>query len=410
MTTTQKIALRLSEVRSRLNEIAGLEGDSLTDEIRSESEKLQGEYSGLETRHRAAIIADGAPIETRSNDTGEGREMRELVSRAGISGIFDAAMTGKVTAGAEAELQKELKLDGNAVPLVLLRRHDDGEGVEHRTTGVTPVPAAGSIGASQSEIIPAVFPEGAVAFLGIPQPTVGVGERVYTVLTTSAAPGTPAKGADQGHSAAAFTAAVLSPGRIQASLFFAREDRARLAGLNEALRSNLSEALGDELDQQVLTGATTGLLTGTVLANNAASAADTFATYRSRFAFGLVDGKYAMTTGDLRLLVGSATYSHAASVYRGNSSDLDALASLMAATGGVRVSANVTAVSGDKQNVVIRRGGRQDAVVAIWEGVSLITDEVTQAKAGEIIVTAVMLYAFKVLRADGFRKVESQHA
>ena len=27
MTTTQKIALRLSEVRSRLNEIAGLEGD-----------------------------------------------------------------------------------------------------------------------------------------------------------------------------------------------------------------------------------------------------------------------------------------------------------------------------------------------------------------------------------------------
>ena len=409
MTTTQKIALRLSEVRTRLNEVSGLEGDDFTPEIRSESEKLEREYSGLETRHRAAIIADGAPIETRSNDTGEGREMRELVSRAGISGIFDAAMTGKVTAGAEAELQKELKLEGNAVPLVLLRRHDDGEGVEHRTTGVTPVPAAGSIGASQSEIIPAVFPEGAVAFLGIPQPTVPVGERVYTVLSTSAAPGTPAKGAEQGHSAAAFTAAVLSPSRVQGSLFFAREDRARLAGLDESLRSNLSESLGDELDQQVLTG-TNGLLTGTVLANNAASAADTFATYRSRFAFGLVDGKYAMTTGDLRLLVGSKTYSHAASVYRGNNSDLDALASLMAATGGVRVSANVTAVSGDKQNVVIRRGGRQDAVVAIWEGVSLITDEVTQAKAGEIIVTAVMLYAFKVLRADGFSKVESQHA
>ena len=117
-----------------------------------------------------------------------------------------------------------------------------------------------------------------------------------------------------------------------------------------------------------------------------------------------------MTAGDLRLLVGSASYAHMASAYRGNNSDLDALASLMTATGGVRVSANMAAVSGDKQNVVIRRGGRQDAVVAIWEGVSLITDEVTQAKAGEIIVTAVMLYAFKVLRADGFSKVESQHA
>ena len=187
----------------------------LTDEIRSESEKLQGEYSGLETRHRAAIVAE--PVETRSNDTGEGREMRELVSKATISGIFDAALSGKRTAGAEAELQKELKLEGNAVPLVLLRRHDDGAGVEMRTTGVTPVPAAGSIGATQSEIIPAVFPEAASAFLGIPMPTVPVGERVYTVLSTSAAPGTPAKGAEQAHSAAAFTASVLSPARIQAS-------------------------------------------------------------------------------------------------------------------------------------------------------------------------------------------------
>ena len=408
MTTTQKIALRLSEVRTRLNEVSGLEGDDFTPEIRAESEKLQGEYKDLETRHRAAIVSEGEPVETRSNDTGEGREMRELISKAAISGIFDAALSGAQATGAEAELQKELKLDGNSVPLALLRRHDGGE-VELRTTGVTPVPAAGSIGATQSEIIPAVFPEGAVAFLGIPQPTVPVGERVYTVLSTSAAPGTPAKGAEQGHSAAAFTAAVLSPSRVQGSLFFAREDRARLAGLDESLRSNLSESLGDELDQQVLTG-TNGLLTGTNLANNTASAADTFATYRSRFAFGLVDGKYAMTTGDLRLLVGSATYSHAASVYRGNSSDLDALASLMAATGGVRVSANVTAVSGDKQNVVIRRGGRQDAVTAIWEGVSLITDEVTQAKAGEIVITAVMLFAFKVLRADGFSKVQSQHA
>ena len=408
MTTTQKIALRLSEVRTRLNEVSGLEGDDFTPEIRSESEKLTKEYGDLETRHRAAIVSEGEPVETRQADTGEGREMRELVSKAAISGIFDAALSGAQATGAEAELQTELKLGGNSVPLALLRRHDDGD-VELRTTGVTPVPAAGSIGASQSEIIPAVFPEGAVAFLGIPQPTVPVGERVYTVLSTSAAPGTPAKGVDQAHSAAAFTAAVLSPGRIQASLFFAREDRARLAGLDEALRSNLSAALGDELDQQVLTG-TNGLLTGTVLANNAASAADTFATYRSRFAFSLVDGERAMTAGELRLLVGSDTYAHMASVYRGNNSDLDALASLMAATGGVRVSANVTAVSGDKQDVVVRRGGLQDAVTAIWEGVELVTDNVTQAKAGEIVVTAVMLFSFKVLRASGFSKIQAQHA
>ena len=339
----------------------------------------------------------------KSPETSETRSYSELVSKADLGGIFQAAMSGQLPAGAERELQEELKLDGNSVPLALLRRHDEAE-LETRTTGVTPVPATGSIGMSQSEIIPAVFPQSATAYLGIPQPTVPVGERVYTVLTTSAAPGTPAKGAEQAHSAAAFTGYVLSPARIQGSVFFAREDRARLTGLNEALRSNLGDTLADELDQQVLTG-TDGLLTGTNLANNNASAIDTFATYRSRFAYSRVDGKFASTAGELRLLVGSATYAHAASVYRGNNSDLDALASLMSATGGVRVSANMTAVSGNKQNVIVRRGGRQDAVTPIWEGISLITDEVTQAQAGEIVVTAVMLYATKILRADGFSKV-----
>ena len=44
MTNAQRITLRLSEVRSRLNEIAGLEGDAFTPEIRGESEKLTNEY------------------------------------------------------------------------------------------------------------------------------------------------------------------------------------------------------------------------------------------------------------------------------------------------------------------------------------------------------------------------------
>ena len=405
MLQSQKLALRASEIRARLNSLGG---EELTDETRSELDTLTVEYRDVESKIRAALVSEDVPAETPPENA-ETRETREVLGRANISGIFEAALSGKQPDGAEAEIQKELNLDGNAVPLSLLRRHEGGEGLERRTTGVTPVPASGSIGASQSEIIAAVFPEAASAFLGIPQPTVGVGERVYTVLSTSAAPGTPAKGADQAHSAAAFTASVLSPARIQGSVFFAREDRARLTGLNEALRSNLSDTLGDELDQQVLTG-TNGLLTGTNLANDNASTIDTFATYRSRFAYSQVDGKYAMTAGELRLLVGSATFSHAASVYRGNNSDLDALASLMTATGGVRVSANMTAVSGDKQNVVIRRGDRQDAVTPIWEGISLITDEVTMAKAGEIVITAVMLYAFKILRADGFKKVQSQHA
>ena len=41
MTNAQKLEVRASEIRQRLNEISGLEGDKLTDEIRSESDTLQ---------------------------------------------------------------------------------------------------------------------------------------------------------------------------------------------------------------------------------------------------------------------------------------------------------------------------------------------------------------------------------
>ena len=53
---------------------------------------------------------------------------------------------------------------------------------------------------------------------------------------------------------------------------------------------------------------------------------------------------------------------------------------------------------------------RQDYAVGIWSAITLIVDEVTQAKAGEIVLTAVMLHAKSLLRAGGFAKVEAQHA
>ena len=44
MKDSQRHQLRASEIRGRLAEIAGLGDDALTDEIRSESDKLTTEY------------------------------------------------------------------------------------------------------------------------------------------------------------------------------------------------------------------------------------------------------------------------------------------------------------------------------------------------------------------------------
>ena len=63
-TPAQKVALRMSEVRQRLATIGAT--DDLTDEIRSELAGLRTEYTDLETRSQALILAgDG---ETRSQD------------------------------------------------------------------------------------------------------------------------------------------------------------------------------------------------------------------------------------------------------------------------------------------------------------------------------------------------------
>lgn len=395
MTTAQKLALRASEIRTRLAELADI--DELTDEQRSEIATLRTEYRDVETKAQAAIVSEAPPIETRHREDSEGREMRELIGRCNVGTIFDAALEKRsLDDGAEKELQKHHGLGENQIPLALLE-----------TRAVTPAPA--DVGQNQSEIIPYVFPQACAAFLAVDQPSVGVGESVFPVLTSELTVGTPAEGADQAETTGAFSADVLSPSRIQASFFYSREDRARFAGMDAALRQNLSDGLADGLDEQILAGAN-GLFTGTNLANHAASAVTNFATYISEFAYGRVDGRYAAMTSELRAVVGAGTYAHMGGVYRNNSVDRNVVDRLMEITGGVKVSAHVPAVNNEKQNAVIRRGQRRDMVAPIWEGVTIIPDEVTKAKSGEIVITAVMLHAVKILRTDGFYKQETQHA
>ena len=270
-------------------------------------------------------------------------------------------------------------------------------------------PGASDVGQNQQEIIPYVFPQSCAAFLGVDMPTVGVGEAVFPVLTSKLTVGTPAENGEQDETTGAFSADVLSPSRLQASFFYSREDRARFAGMDSALRENLSMGLSDGLDKQIIQG-TNGLLTGTILANHNVSAETTYALYRSQFAFGRVDGRFASMTGDIRVVMGADAYAHCAAQYRGNNDNQDSLMSLTAALGGVKVSAHVPDEVSNKQNQLIRLGMRRDMVAPLWENIALIPDEVTKAKSGQIVITAVMLHAVKLLRADGFFKQQTQHA
>ena len=393
MTDLQRIALRQSEIRTRLHDLGVV--DDQTDETRSEIGTLTTEMKDLEVRSQALIAAGEQPeLEPEGEQSDD--QLLALAAQANVGEIFDAALERRSLSGATRELQEELNLEHNRVPLMLLE-----------TRNVTPAPD--SVGAGQSEIIPGVFPDSCASYLGVDMPTVPVGEAVFPVLTTNATAHVPAENADADDTTGAFSADLLAPKRIQAAFFYSREDRARFAGMDAALRMNLSDALADKLDQQILNG-TEGLFNGTKLANHNQTAETTFANYVSQFGYGRVDGKYASTTGDLKIVCGSDTYAHMGGTYRHQNADDIAIARLMDITGGIKVSAHVPDTVSNKQNAVIRLGMRRDMVAPIWEGVTIVPDEITKAKSGEIVITAIMLHAVKILRSAGFYKQQSAHA
>ena len=407
MLKSQQLTIELSEKRQKINDLLAFETRSKEQD--AELDTVTQRAQAIEPELRAALTVEGtAEAAGLADNTPENRELRALANKASIGRIMQAAVEHRAVDGAEAEIQEHYKLDGNQIPLIMLR-------TERETRAVTPAP--GDVAQSQSMIIPGVFPMACAAFLGVDMPTVGVGDAVFPVLTTNAVPGVPAAGAipsgtgidSEGATTGAFSAEVLSPGRIQAAFFYNRTDRARFAGMDEALRMNLSDALSDKLDQQVLNGGE-GLFNGTNLDNNNVSAVTTYALYKSQLAYGRVDGTWASAVSDLRIVMGSGTYAHAATQYRGNNADQSALDELIQKTGGVKVSSHVPAVASNRQNAVIRLGMRRDMVAAVWEGVTLIPDEITKAAEGQIVITAVMLYAIKILRKGGFYKQQTQHA
>ena len=122
--------------------------------------------------------------------------------------------------------------------------------------------------------------------------------------------------------------------------------------MDAALRRNLGDALADKLDEEVIDD----LLTGSRLGNNNSSTEDDFDSYRKRFLYDRIDGTWATEASDIRVLMGAASYGHAAAAYRAAANADNGLGALRAESGGVRVTAHAPAVTGNKQNCLVRAG------------------------------------------------------
>ena len=324
MTESQKIELRRSKVRERLGEIGKLSGDVYTDEIRTEESALQDEYTGLEQRHRTAIIAEDKALDSAKGEAGEGdaetRERVELRSKARLTEFLLSAARGRLASGAEAELQAAAGVTGIPIELwdVPQPQPQQRAGTEQRA--VTPAP--GTVGINLDPIRPAVFANSIAPRLGIEMPRVMSGTFASGTITGSQSAAALAKSGAAVGAVGAITVQTASPKRVSARLELTLEDIAAVgqANFESILRQNLSMALADALDDQMINGTGTapnlaGLFQRLTDPTAAPTAVADFDAFVAAFAGG-VDGLWSNTVQDVAIVAGVETYRLSAQTFR----------------------------------------------------------------------------------------------
>ena len=395
MTNRQKLECRSLKLTRQINDLLGVEERS--EEQQTELEALTVDAQATSVDLEAAITATPEPVEMRLAD-GEDAELRALLHDAKAGKILAAVYARRNTDGREAELQQHYQVNANEVPHALL--------VEHRAQTEAPTNTA----TQQAQIIPPIYGQTGAAFLDIPMPSVDAGSATYPIISSRPSPETPAEGVTVTADipAQTFAAELLGPQAAQSQIEFSREDAARFPSMSDALGGVIVDAVGYELDRQMLRHTTEGLLTAGLTAPGNPAAESTYASYLSALN-SQVDGRYAGTAGDCRVLLGGTTYAHADSKFRTANSNVSALDALLSKAGGVRVHAEVPAVAAKRQDAVIAKAlGLMHAVLPVWSSVQLVTDEITKLQTRLIVLTAIQLFTFKVLRTDGFARVRFQ--
>ena len=412
MKKSVQLAVRASEIRSEIN---GLEPGDATLEKRRE---LLASLNTVESEYRAALTAeeaDNAGAPDANGLTADEREFRELTTKAELRHVFRAVMNGDPLAGAEKELQEHRGLTGHNIPWDMIGPRAVVPRTEDRVDAVSSAPADSHL--QQHPILGRVFARSATATLGVAMPMVATGEQNYPVVTTTDTAAILAKDAAEGDTAdAGITAHVIEPKRLQRSYLFRREDQAVLGGLEEALRADLSMAVADLLDAQVLAGdGTTGAQFGGFLATPANGGLTARADTPARVTFALaaaeaargIDGKYAGGLSECAVVIGDDTARDLASKFQNNDSEA-ALAYMARTTMKTMASANVPDVTSMFQEGIIARMGAAgaNAVCPTWDSMFMIRDEITGRKSGQIGLTIGMLAGFNILRAGGFDRLK----
>ncbi len=210
MLRSQEKQLRASEIRQRLNELAGK--DALTDEERADVDTLSAELTTVETQYRAAVQAEDTEArEQRAEGDGENAERRALMRDVRLGRYLQAAVESRAVDGRESELNASIGLGAAGVlPWAALDPGEIRANPEARADVATTGLPAADRQTMQDSILARVFARSTAAFLRVDMPSVGVGEASYPVFATGTEGGFAARGAARDAEAATFTAEICS--------------------------------------------------------------------------------------------------------------------------------------------------------------------------------------------------------
>ena len=380
MTPAQTLTIRASEIRAKLNELAGVE--ELTDEQRQESDGLTVEYRSVETKLRAAIVGEASTETTGPTaQDAEHRERIELRGRATFGRYLSAALRGRQPDGAEAEYAAAVGVhEAGHVPLMLFEA--PAGGVEFREDAATPAPTV--VGVNLQSVQPAIFAASIAGRLGITMPSVASGTYSIPRITTSLTAGPKAKGAAQESTAAALTVIDAKPRRISARLSLTAEDIASVgtASFESALRQNLTAVLSEQYDLQCLTGDgvapnVNGLLAQMTAPTAPAAVAD-FDAFAAAAA-NAIDGLWAAEVGHVGIVAGVKAYRLSAATFRGTDGEMSAASYMARESGGWWTNARMPEApdSGAGANVeaaIVHRRGRTGLTTAehpVWDSIAI---------------------------------------
>ena len=405
MLDSVKIAKRQSEIRQKLAELAGKETPDET-EIRSMGD-LDREYQTNETRYRAALIAEdterreaGAELETRS-----GKEWADLIGGYELRQAVLALDEGRTLTGKTAEVVQELRNAGGyrgvPVPLMALEQRA-GETV---STG-TPDPKA------TMPIIDRLFPTSVAARIGVQSVNINAGSVEWPVATAGAVAGWAATETGSVGDATAFTTSekTLAPNNtLGAHMRITRKALKQSGdGLEQAIRRDLSAAIGTALDAAVFNGTGAsgqplGIIAGAStygITSTAVSAAATWAVIREQV-IAFITGNAATSPADVKVAFGPTVWGDLDdTLITGTAgSELDRLTRQIPA--GNIALANVLEPS--TAILTTTAGGVAPAFLGIWGGVDLIRDPYSDAQSGGLRLTGLVTADVTVARGSQVR-------